>query len=623
MRSSFLRLLLAVLLLAVPATVGLAAVTVHTSAEPQELNIGDEATITYTIQGGDVDDFQLPAIDGLTVEGQSTSASFVMNGFTVSQNITHTFLVVPNRAGNIVVPPLDLRTGDGHLLHTQSVTLHVLGGSGPNATAPPPSSPTDQVPDNTTAGNGNVPAPSSGTISVPADTNGHSLPVFDIITPKTTTAYVGESVPLRIESFISADANAQQDSLPTLVGSDFLMNDLSLRPDEQGVNVGDEEYIRDSWVTAISAPKAGDFPLQAVRDTYWMKAGAAVPNDPFGPLFGRQAEPMHREISSNKFTIHVLPLPDEGKPTGFTGAIGHFDVSAVAQPTTVGVGEPVTLRFVVSGTGNFDYVRSPALAPDAAWKTYVANAKMNYGDDETRTRGTKTFEQAVIPIRNGTLALPAADFSYFDPDKKQYVTLPVSLPPIVVTGTPAVPVAPIATVPAESAPGANPPVPAVPSDVFAPNRLAFGSLTTDLAPAYRHAWFWITQGGLALVIFAGVVLALVRPRQDPTRGLRAERQAARTREEAAMEQAARNGDAVQFFTSARRATQLRLAECWDLPPEAVTLPEIARRDPALAEAVTPLFTEADDVVYSGAARSGIDLQDWNSRVREMLQPASL
>jgi hypothetical protein len=619
MKPFFLRLFLSVLLLAAPATGGLAAVTVHTSSAPQELNVGDEATVTYSVQGGDVDDFQLPAIDGLTVEGQSTSASFVTNGFTVSQSITHTFLVVVNRGGNIVVPALDLRTGDGHLLHTQPVTLHVSGGAGPNATAPPASSPTDQVPDNITAGNGNVPAPSSGTISVPSDANGHSLPVFDIITPKTTTAYVGESVPLRIESFISYNAQAQQDSLPTLVGSDFLMNDLSLRPDEQGVNVGDEEYIRDSWVTAISAPKAGDFSLQAVRDTYWMKAGAAVPNDPFGQLFGRQAEPLHREISSNKLIMHVLPLPDAGRPAGFTGAIGHFEVSAVAQPTTVGVGDPVTLRFVITGTGNFDYVRSPALAPDAAWKSYVANAKINY-TDPARTQGTKTFEQAIIANKNGTLALPAADFSYFDPEKKQYVTLPVTLPPIVVTGTPA---APIATAPAESAPGANPPVPAVPADVFAPNRLAFGSLTTDLAPAYRHPWFWITQGTLALVILAGIVLALVRPRQDPTRGLRVERQASRTREEATMEQAARNGDAVQFFTSARRATQLRLAERWDLPAEAVTLPEIARRDPALAEAVTPLFTEADDVVYSGATRSGLDLQEWNRRVREMLQPARL
>ena len=623
MKAFFIRLLLPGLLLAILTARGLAAVTVHTTVDPQELNIGDEATITYTVQGGDVEDFQLPTIDGLTVEGSSSSERFVMNGFSVSQSITHTFLVVPNRAGNLAVPAFDLRTGDGHTIRTQAVTLHVLGAPGSNPAAPPASSPVvSPPPDGTNAGAaGTVPAPTSGHVSIPTDADGRALPVFDIITPETTTAYVGQSVPLRIESFIRVDANAQQDSLPTLIGIDFLMNDLSLRPSEQGVNVGDMEYIRDSWLTAISAPKAGDFPLQAMRDTYWTKAGPAAPNDPFGPLFGRQAQLVHKEISSNKLVMHVLPLPDEGKPAGFTGAIGQFQVSGVAQPTTVGVGEPVTLRFVVTGMGNFDYVHAPALAADAAWKTYVASAKMNY-EDEPHTQGTKSFEQAVIPNKNGTLALPAASFSYFDPDKKQYVTLPVALPPVVVTGTApaAAPAAPVAASAAESTPAA---APAAPASVFAPNSLTFGALTTDLAPGYRHPGFWIVQGVLVLLIVAGAVFSLLRPRLDPARGLRAQRQASLAREETAMDQAARTGDAVQFFTSARRTTQLRLAERWSLPPEAVTLPEIARRDPALAEVVTPLFIEADDVVYSGAAREGLDLQEWNRRVREMLQPARL
>ena len=90
-----------------------------------------------------------------------------------------------------------------------------------------------------------------------------------------------------------------------------------------------------------------------------------------------------------------------------------------------------------------------------------------------------------------------------------------------------------------------------------------------------------------------------------------------------MDQAAREGDAVKFFTAARRATQLRLAARWHAAPESMTLAEIERRDPALAENVAPLFHEADDVIYSGAARSGLDLNEWNRRAREMVQPASL
>ena len=39
-----------------------------------------------------------------------------------------------------------------------------------------------------------------------------------------------------------------------------------------------------------------------------------------------------------------------------------------------------------------------------------------------------------------------------------------------------------------------------------------------------------------------------------------------------------------------------------------------------APMLAPLFTEADDVIYSGSARAGIDLHEWDRRAREMLQP---
>jgi hypothetical protein len=636
MKTFFLRLLLVAGLTAALAPRALATVTVKSSIDPQQVDVGDEVSITYTVSGGDVQDFQIPAIDGLSQEGASTSSNFVMNGFSVSQSVSHTFLMVPNRAGNIIIPALDLHTSDGRVIRTQAMTLHVLGAT----SAPGSQFPQSVAPSNPNPSGGPVvmPPPDSNdqtqqaaappvtsgstSVPVPTDPDGQPARVFDVITPQTTTAYVGESVPLRIESFIRVDANAQQDSLPTLIGSDFLMNNLSLRPAEEGVNVGDIEYIRDSWVTAISAPKAGDFPLQATRDTYWTKSGPPIPNDPFGPLFGRPPQLMHKDILSNKLVMHILPLPDEGKPAGFTGAIGKFQVSGNAVPANVGVGEPVTLRFTITGTGNFDYVRAPALAPSPAWKAYNATSKTTY-QDEANTQAMKIFEQAIIPQRNGVLPLPAATFSYFDPDTKQYVTVPVQLPSVSVTGEmPETPGAASTVTSADSTAAA--PAPGAPAPTgFAPNRLTFGWLTPSLAPAYRSAWFWVAQGVVLLCIVAGIVLSLLRPRDDSARGEQAFRLTSLRREEEAMDQAVREGDAVKFFTAARRAAQLRLAGQWHVAPESLTLAEIARRDPALGETVAPLFVEADDVIYSGAARPDIDLNEWNRRAREMLQPARL
>ena len=91
-----------------------------------------------------------------------------------------------------------------------------------------------------------------------------------------------------------------------------------------------------------------------------------------------------------------------------------------------------------------------------------------------------------------------------------------------------------------------------------------------------------------------------------------------------MRQAAQDGDAVAFFSAARRAVQLHLATRWQISPESLTLAEITRRDLALGETVAPLFLEADDVIYSGAiARPDLNLPEWDRRVREMLQPARI
>jgi hypothetical protein len=607
----------------------LAAVTVQSRIDPPEASVGDEVTVTFTIQGGSVSDIQLPPVDGLAVQGSSTSSQFVMNGFQVSQSVAESFSIVPTRAGDFTIPSFGIHAENGQVIHTQPLKLHVLAGSAPPAPPTPAAPPTP--------GNGPVVMPPADQnqnppqnadtdagrrmLSVPTDADGQTARVFDLITPRTIEAYVGESVPLTIQSYIRADSNAQQNSLPTLIGSDFLMNNLSLRPAQDGVGLGNAEYIRDTWVTAISAPRAGDFPLQATRDTYYTQ-GAMSSNDPFGGLFGRSAQLMHKEILSNKFVIHVHPLPDQDRPTNFTGAIGHFQATGSAIPATVGVGEPVTLHFTVTGQGNFDYVRSPTLAADPAWRTYVPTSKVSY-EDESHTQATKTFEQAVIPQKNGTLQIPPASFSYFDPDAKHYVSIPVPLPTVVVTGTIA-PVTAAASSPADAADAVTTPVhPPDASTDFLPNRLTLGVLTPDLKPGYGHPAFWILQAALAALVLLGIVLKTVRRRPDPARAERSLRHASLREAEDAMGRAVHAGDASAFFAAARRSVQLQLAERWGVSADILTLHEIWRRDASLGETVAPLFHEADDVIYSGQASTDLDLAEWDRRVRGLLQPASL
>ena len=619
-----------------------AAATLTQQIDPPEVNVGDQVVITLTVQNGSMDNLQLPPVDGLQVVGTRSATNITVVNGTLSKATSFNFAVIARHPGDLTIPAFELRTQEGDLLHARPMKLHVLGNGSPStniapeSAAPSPASPpapTTNAPVNPNGpvvmpptnaataaappGNGTPATTTGSNPAPPRDKDGGPAKVFMIITPQTTDAYVGQSIPLRIDWFIRLDVNYEQNSLPTIKGSDFLMNSFTTRGHVSEGLLENEQYGRETWITAISAPKSGDFPLSMERDSYWIKSIANNGPDPFSGFFNRQPDLAHEPIPSNQVIVHVHALPTEGRPAHFTGAIGQFAVTGDAQPASVALGEPASLYFSVSGEGNFDYVRCPALPDDPAWKAYIPSSSINYRD-ESHTHAVKTFQQAVIPQKNGNVPLPAARFSYFDPATKQYVTVPIALPTITVTGSAAPPASAALAGGEDSATRALPPR----ANELAPNRLEFGSLQTDLTPVYRRPWFWIVQGGLVSLPLLGALFLLLRSRSAPDddRVGRALRRRSLQQEEDAMAEAVRRGDALAFFVAARHAIQLQLGAQWNLKPEALTLGEIRGRDPQLAETLEPLFVQADEVIYSGRASSKVDLAQWESRVRELLQP---
>ncbi len=607
-------------------TASRAAATLQQQLDQSEVNAGDTVTLTISVQNGTIDKLHVPRVAGLQVVGTSTATNMTFDNGSFSSSVIVSTQMQTLHAGDFTIPSFDVDLKDGGVLHTKPVTIHVLADS----TAQSPNTPTVTQPMSpqpppgfnpngpVVMPNGNGQSPNaantaSSPIDVPTDADGHPLKIFMILTPQATDTYVGQAIPMRIDFYLRLDIAAQQDSLPTIDGSDFMMNPIA-RPEEDELDLQGQTYHRETWITAISAPKSGDFPLEMERDTYWVKSRGNSA-DPFGNFFLSSPNLAHEPVGSNRLTIHVHPLPEDGRPGNFSGAIGHLKVTADATPLSVSVGEPVTVHFTVSGDANFSYVRCPNLAADPDWKSYTPSSKTQFLD-EANIQGTKTFEQAVIPQKNGVLPLPTASFSYFDPTTKQYVTPQVTLPSITVTGTLAAttPPPPTASSDADNAT-------ALGASTLAPNRTSLGNLTYNLVPAYRQPWFWAVQGSLLSALLLGGIFTFVRRRAsgDTEDAIQIQRQRSLHAEEDAMAQAVHKGDAHAFFLAARHAVQLQLGTLWNLRPEALTLGEIHRRDPELAKALEPLFTQTDEVIYSGGTTGKINLAQWENHVRSLLQ----
>jgi hypothetical protein len=127
------------------------------------------------------------------------------------------------------------------------------------------------------------------------------------------------------------------------------------------------------------------------------------------------------ELSSGPVTVAVQPLPD-GAPASFTGGVGTFTVSAESESSTVTLGQPLTLRWTLTGAGNLAQIAQPSLQIPDGWRIY---ADPTTTTSTTRGAGERIFEWRLIPEVAGTSTIAAQTFAYFDPDTAQYVTLDV------------------------------------------------------------------------------------------------------------------------------------------------------------------------------------------------------
>ena len=591
---------------------GLAA-TITTQIDPPVVNADETATLTVSVGDGVVDKVNLPRVDGLQIQPGPSTTTYAFTSGVLIMSTARKYQVSASQPGDYTIPPFDIKLKGGNTLRSPQLQLHVNAPSAPAALQPrtgpvvtPSSSPVADTPTTST-----IPAAPP----IPRDADGGPAKVFMILTPQTTEAFVGEMVPVRIDFYIRQEANAEQDSLPTLKGSNFMMNDFTVRGHGSMTILENTAYECETFLSAFSAPKSGDFPLAAERDTYWVKGVSQSGLDPFG--FTRNTNLAHDMITSIPYIMHIHPLPEAGRPADFSGAVGLFVVAVDAQPAVIAAGQPVTVTLDVRGAGNFDYVRCPVLPNDPHWKFYAPKSRTSFIDEE-RTQGVKTFELSAIPQKNGNVVLPRATFSFFDPTSKQYVTEPINLPSIAVTGVMPQSVA-AATTPEATATASPPPT----ADDFAPNRTELGGLLANMAPVYRAPWFWPVQAALVALPVLGLVIFFLR-RGAGTRESQANSSRYTLRQaEQTMEDAVRRSDARAFFLAARHAIQLRLGAQWGVAPEAITLGEIRRRDPALAETVAGLFAQADEVLYSGRASANLDLAHWQRVARESLhlQPA--
>ncbi len=542
-----------------------AAATITASLDRDSITVGDSVNLQLRFENGNPQSQPVfPSQPNLTIQliSQGTQRS-VING-RISSALILTYSISATQPGVYTIPGVSMPI-DGVITSSQPLRLTVTRED-----------------------------PNSGT-----------SPAFIRLQVAKTNIYVGELVPIEIKVYGLIIDELQH---PTLKSDGYTIGSRApaVRGREQ---IGNSIYNVYSFQMTIAPAKAGSLILGPAQVDMLIRVptqGRRRTIDLFEEMLGA-FQRKQVSLSSEPIAIRAMPLPSENVPPGFNGAIGDFQIASTASPTTISVGDPISLQVQVTGRGSFDTVK----LPEFGWKDftfYPPNTTVT-NTDSLGLAGTKHFDAVVIPQRAGITELPSFSFSFFDPEKRAYKTL----------RRPAISIAVKAT-------GHGQAQPTVVADQGAPERSqpsatdivhikpSLGAILPLGPPTAARPWFFVLQ---LLPIGVWGLALLWRRREDRLANdprLRRRREVARhisdTLPQLRAYAAAKQHDS--FFATAFRLLQEQIGERLDLPAAAITeavvdekLPTLGAK-PELLSSLRDLFQQCNQARYAGSGAAGME-----------------
>lgn len=118
--------------------------------------------------------------------------------------------------------------------------------------------------------------------------------------------------------------------------------------------------------------------------------------------------------------IEVRPIPMEGRPANFTGAVGVYDLETRATPRSVRVGDPIQLEIDIFGDGPIRTLPAPLL------HEYEPLTRHFRVPDETLAgelvNGRRRYTVTIRAVSDEVAEIPPIELPYFDPDAERFVT---------------------------------------------------------------------------------------------------------------------------------------------------------------------------------------------------------
>lgn len=404
------KLLLTFTLLAVAFAYAKADEVTFTADAPSAVVMGQTFRLAYTVNTHDAKSFRVGNItdfDILSGPNQSSSLSTsIINGQrTSSKSLTFTCILRPKKEGTYTIPAATIVAG-GKQMSSKELTVKVL--------------PPDQKAQAQQSG-------SQGRTTTSSQTSGQisNDDLFIVATVNKKKVYEQEAILLTYKIYTTVNLTNMTGKMPDLKG--FHTQEVEMPKGGREFEL--EHYKGRNYRTMVYSQyvlfpqQSGQLEIPSI--TFEGTVAQQVRNyDPFEAFFngGSSYVNVQKPIQTPKLTIDVSPLPS-GKPASFGGAVGDFSISSSISTTELKENEAVTLKVIISGTGNMKLIKTPEVSFPADFEVYDPKVDNKFTLKAGGLSGNKVIEYLAIPRHNGNYTIPGVEFTYFDIKSGAYKTL--------------------------------------------------------------------------------------------------------------------------------------------------------------------------------------------------------
>ncbi|WP_035653055.1 BatD family protein [Flavobacterium sp. ASV13] len=368
----------------------LAQVQFEARVSKNTLGLNERLRIDF-IMNVDGDNFEQPNFDGFKIvagPSQQISQSWV-NGRSSFQKI-YSYILQPDRKGNVTIRQAAIEF-NGQIYKTSPIKIVVT-----NAVAQ------ERDPNERPQGQG------SETLNLVAEIS-------------KTNPYLNEPITVVYKLYFNNIGVTGFKELAKPKYNDFWNQNIDIKQlsIEEGSFQGQRCYFVILKKTILYPQKSGKLTIEPLS----LDIGVQLPTnrrDMFGQMIITDD---NKVVSAGAKTINVRPLPETGKPEGFSGAVGKFNFVVTPSKTSVKSGEGLDLIVSANGTGNMKLFTLPKPVVPNALEMYDPVHDEKVTTSLTGMSGRISDKYTIVPQYKGKYIIKPMQFSYFDLSTGSYKTI--------------------------------------------------------------------------------------------------------------------------------------------------------------------------------------------------------